>query len=51
MPGLRLRISPESARSWVLGMRDQLGRQRRFPLGEFPTMGISAARDAARAMR
>jgi integrase len=51
LPGLRLRISPGGARSWVLGMRDQLGRARRFALGEFPATGISAAREAARAMR
>jgi integrase len=51
LPGLRLRVTPAGGRSWVLGCRDPLGRARRFPLGEYPTLSISEARDAARAMR
>ena len=50
-PGLRLRITPAGARSWVLGCRDQHGRSRRFPLGDFPALGIRDAREAARATR
>lgn len=51
LPGLRLRLTPSGARSWVLACRDTLGQMRRFPLGEHPAMGISEAREAARAMR
>ena len=51
LPGLRLRLTPAGAKSWVLACRDTLGRMRRFPLGEYPTMTIAQARDAARAMR
>jgi integrase len=50
-PGLRIRITPNGTRSWVLGMRDKLGNPRRFPLGNHPTLGISGAREAAREMR
>jgi integrase len=35
----------------VVACRDTLGRMRRFPLGEYPAMGIADARGAARAMR
>jgi integrase len=49
--GLWLRVTPAGARSWVLGIRDTHGAQRRFPLGSYPAMGISDAREAARAMR
>lgn len=57
LPGLRLRITPATSRradggaSWVLAVRDKEGQMRRFPLGTWPAMGISAAREAARAMR
>src|SRR5689334_2888874 len=51
LPGLRLRLTANGGRSWVLACRDTLGRMRRFPLGEYPTMGIADARKAARAMR
>jgi Arm DNA-binding domain len=49
-PGLRLRLTPAGAKSWVLACRDRLGRMRRFPLGNLPDMGISEARDEARAL-
>jgi integrase len=49
--GLRLRLTHAGARSWVLAARDATGGMRRFPLGSYPVMGISAAREAARAMR
>lgn len=50
-PGLRLRLTPAGSKTWALACRDRLGRMRRFPLGSYPTMGISDARDAARALR
>lgn len=49
--GLRLRVTPSGSQSWVLACRDPMGAMRRFPLGDFPTMGISGARDAAQEMR
>src|SRR5689334_10492133 len=51
LPGLRLRFTPAGRRSWVLACRDTLGRMRRFPLGDYPAVGIAQARDAARALR
>ena len=51
MRGLRLRVTPAGARTWVWGGRDQDGRARRFVLGNHPAMGISEAREAAGAMR
>ena len=50
-PGLRLRITPAGAKSWVLGMRDEMGLARRFKLGSHPLMGVSDARKAAGEMR
>ncbi len=47
-PGLRLRLTPGGAASWVLACRDRHGRMRRFPLGGYPAMGISDARSKAR---
>jgi integrase len=47
-PGLRLRLTPNGAKSWVLACRDRDGRMRRFPLGAFPTVSISDAREAAK---
>src|SRR5689334_10417107 len=49
-PGLRLRLTPNGAKSWVLACRDRHGRMRRFPLGSYPAMGIGDARDEARAL-
>lgn len=49
--GLRLRVTPAGSQSWVLACRDPIGNMRRFPLGDYPAMGISSARDAARTMR
>ncbi len=51
MRGLRLRLTPAGARTWVWGGRDQDGRPRRFVLGQHPNMGISEAREAAGVMR
>ena len=51
LPGLRLRLTAAGSRTWVLACRDTFGRMRRFTLGEYPTMGIADAREAARCMR
>jgi len=51
MRGLRLRVTPSGARTWIWVGRDQEGKARRFVLGHHPTMGISDARAAAGAMR
>ena len=48
LPGLRLRITPAGAKTWVLGCRDRFGSPRRFTLGQYPALGLSEARDAAR---
>lgn len=56
-PGLRLRLTPPSerfkdgTRTWVLAARDRDGRMRRFPIGDFPAIGIADARERARALR
>lgn len=49
--GLRLRLSPRGKRSWVLAARDAWGSLRRFPLGEYPVMGIAEARTRAVVVR
>jgi integrase len=49
--GLRLRVTPKGGQSWVLACRDPMGAMRRFPLGDYPKMGISDAREAAQEMR
>jgi integrase len=49
--GLRLRVTPKGAQSWVLACRDPIGAMRRFPLGDYPALGISDAREAAQEMR
>lgn len=49
--GLRLRVTPKGAQCWVLACRDPMGAMRRFPLGDYPGMGISHAREAAQEMR
>jgi integrase len=47
-PGLRLRLTPRGTTTWVLACRDRHGHMRRFPLGSYPELGISAARIEAR---
>lgn len=49
--GLRLRVSARGRRSWVLACRDAWGSLRRFPVGEYPGMGISEARARAAVVR
>lgn len=48
--GLRLRLTPAGGKSWVLACRDGFNRMRRFPLGTYPALGISEARETARAL-
>lgn len=43
-PGLRFRPSRDGRGMWSLMTRDQSGRNRRFNLGEYPTLGIAEAR-------
>jgi integrase len=50
-PGLRLRVTPSGAASWVLAMRDPQGAMRRFPIGAFPAIGVAEARKKAGALR
>jgi integrase len=51
LPGLRLRLTPAGSASWALACRDLHGRMRRFPIGQFPAMGLAEAREKARALR
>jgi integrase len=46
--GLVLRLTAAGSQARVLQCRDREGRKRRFPLGSYHTMGLSAARTAAR---
>jgi integrase len=49
--GLMLRLTPAGAATWVLYVRDQDGKPRKFPLeGSFPDMSVAAARAAAMAL-
>lgn len=49
--GLRLRLSPRGKRGWVLAARDVHGSLRRFPVGEYPALGIADARARAAVVR
>jgi integrase len=51
MLGLRLRIAAAGRATWVLACRDANGRMRRFPVRQWPAVGISDAREKARALR
>ena len=46
--GLGLRVSPLGKRAWFLRYRAPGGSQRRYALGEYPSLGLSEARIAAR---
>jgi integrase len=48
---LRLRTTPGGAASWALLCRDPNGRVRRFLIGSYPGLKLSAARDKARSLR
>ncbi|MDD2862672.1 MAG: site-specific integrase [Acidiphilium sp.] len=50
-PGLRFRPTRDGRGIWSLMVRDQAGRNRRFGLGEFPTIGVSQAREQAGLIR
>jgi integrase len=50
VPGLALRVFASGRRSWYLKYR-QDGKQRRYKLGDHPTLGLQAARKAAEALR
>jgi hypothetical protein len=50
-PGLRIRLTPKGAATWVLACRDREGSMRRFVLGQYQGktgMGVAAARAAAK---
>lgn len=49
-PGLRIRAGQRSA-TWVLSTWLHTGKRTRIKLGSYPAMGLSAAREAARAKR
>ncbi|MDP2955973.1 MAG: integrase family protein, partial [Longimicrobiales bacterium] len=49
--GLGLRVSPKGKRAWFLRYRAPGGEQRRYALGEYPALGLSEARAAARDRR
>jgi len=52
VPGLALRVGAAAARtetkSWSLHYRNKAGKQRRFTLGRYPTVGLAKARAEAR---
>jgi len=50
VPGLALRVFASGRRGWYLKYR-QDGKQRRYKLGDFPTLGLSDARKEAEKMR
>ena len=50
VPGLSLRVFASGRRSWYLKYR-QNGKQRRYKLGDYPALGLAAARQRAEAMR
>ena len=50
VPGLCLRVFASGRRGWYLKYR-QNGKQRRYKLGDFPTMGLADARKNAEQMR
>src|SRR5262245_39894555 len=49
--GLEFRITAGGARSWSFRFRDVAGKQTRATIGEYPAIGLRAARAAADAMR
>src|SRR5262249_24375663 len=49
--GLEFRITAAGARSWSFRFRDVAGKQTRATIGEYPAIGLKAARTAADAMR
>ena len=49
--GLNLRVFSTGARAWVLRYRDASGRGRKYLLGDYPALGLSAARTMAAELR
>ena len=49
VPGLRIRIYPDGARSWSLNIRDSRGERRRFDVGK--GLGLAEARKKAQELR
>jgi hypothetical protein len=49
--GLRIEISHADLKVWRLACRDRFGGMRKFRAGEYPGMGIAAARVSARRLR
>ena len=49
--GLMLRVFESGRRSWYLRYRSDLGVQRKEKLGDFPTLGLAAARRKAERLR
>jgi hypothetical protein len=50
-PGLKLRVYPSGRRHWLWAGRDRSGAVRRHGIGEYPTIGIAAARTVALSLR
>jgi len=50
-PGLRIRPMKTGTAMWSVMVRDVTGKNRRFNLGEFPTIGLASARGLAEALR
>jgi integrase len=49
--GLTFTLSSAGTAAWVLRYRNQAGRRRELTLGNYPDIGLSAARELARAKR
>ena len=48
--GLLLRVSPQGRKTWMVDYRSSNGVKMQRPLGKFPTMGITEARNSALAV-
>lgn len=49
--GLQLRVSPDGTKIWRVRLRVKSGERAVMRLGEYPDLGLSAARDKAAALR
>jgi integrase len=49
--GLEFRVTSAGVKSWSFRFRDAAGKQTRATIGEYPSIGLKAARAAADAMR
>lgn len=49
--GLRVRATKDGRAVWSVMIRDQVGKNRRVTLGNFPTLGVADAREQASIMR